>query len=90
MLKSRKLKSDKIASRISTPKNLDISPNNRTFNWESFKQTWLNYEIATELNEKTDQMIVATLLNIIGNDALQVYNAFVWNEHLKPYNSTNH
>ena len=70
-----------MVSRIPTAKKLDISPNNRTFNWELFKQTWLNYEIATELNEKTDQIRVATLLSIIGNDALQVYNAFVWNEH---------
>ena len=70
-----------MASRIPTPKNLDNSPNNRTFNWELFKQTWLNYEIVTGLNEKTGQIRVATLLSIIGYDALQVYNAFGWNEH---------
>ena len=53
-----------MASRIPIPKNLDISPNNRTFNWELLKQTWLNYEIATGQYEKTDQIRVATLLSI--------------------------
>ena len=67
-----------MASIIPVPRSLDISPDNRSFNWDLFKQSWTNYELATGLNEKPDNVRVATLLSIIGYDALQAYNAFVW------------
>ena len=63
---------------IRPPKEFDISVENRCQNWELFQQTWLNYEIASGLNEKTENVRVATLLSVIGNDAIRTYNAFTW------------
>jgi len=60
------------------PKSLEMSSDNRGTSWDLFKQTWNNYELATGLVNKPEEQRVATLLSIIGNDALQVYNAFHW------------
>ena len=67
-----------MANMIPVPKSLDISPGNRCINWEMFKQSWQLYEIASGIREKPEEVRVATLLSVIGSDALQIYNAFVW------------
>ena len=64
---------------IPVPQALNISPESRSYNWDLFQQAWNNYEIAVGLSEKSNEQRVATLLSIIGYDALQVYNAFYWN-----------
>ena len=55
---------------IPPPKELDLSVENRSNNWELFQQTWQNYEIASGLSEKPENVKVATLLSIIGHSAL--------------------
>ena len=66
---------------IPVPANLNVSVENRSCNWELFKQTWKYYEIATALIEKPENIRVATLLSIIGHEALRVYNAFTWQQN---------
>ena len=46
--------------------------------WNLFKQSWANYEIASGTNEKADSVRVATFLHVAGQDALEKYNGFVW------------
>ena len=41
---------------------------------------WDNYSLATELNKKCENIQVATLIPIIGEDARDVYSTFNWNE----------
>ena len=67
-----------MASIIPVPKALDICSDGRSSNWELFRQSWDNYELATSLIEKPEPQRVATLLSIIGYEALIVYNAFDW------------
>ena len=67
-----------MTSLIPVPKPLDISNESRSHNWELFKQSWHNYELATGMAENTQERRVATLLSIVGYDALRVYNAFHW------------
>ena len=43
-------------------------------NWEFFKESWTNYEIATELDTKKSKIGVATFLATIGKEALQIYH----------------
>ena len=69
-----------MTSTIPVPISLNLSADSRSFNWDLFKQSWINYEIATGLDEKPENKRIATLLSIIGPDALQVYNAFVWHQ----------
>lgn len=66
------------AAVIPVPKCLNLSTENRSLNWDLFKQTWSNYEVATGLRNASDEQRLATLLSIIGNEALMVYNAFTW------------
>ena len=42
-------------------------------NWQYFRSSWKNYEIATELNKKDIPIRVATLLSVMGKECYQVY-----------------
>lgn len=42
-------------------------------NWETFKDAWDNYYIATELSKKPEKVVVATLLSIIGTECFKIY-----------------
>ena len=59
------------------PLALDLR-SNKPKSWSLFKQKWRNYEIASGLKNKEGETRVATLLSIIGDDALEVYNGFQW------------
>ena len=66
------------ANYIPVPQPLDVSQKQRSNSFDIFKQTWENYEVATGLREKPEPQRAATLLSIIGHEALVVYNAFAW------------
>ena len=51
------------------PSALDIHDTNVTEKWKKFHLAWDNYSLATELNKKGENIQVATLLTIIGEDA---------------------
>ena len=42
-------------------------------NWETFRDAWDNYYIATELSKKPEKVVIATLLSIIGTECFKVY-----------------
>ena len=58
------------------PEPLQVSIGNSSQNWKRFKQKWSNYELATGVAAKDDAIRVATILTVIGDEALDVYNAF--------------
>ena len=60
------------------PEPLDLSGGNISENWKKFKQKFTNYEIATGINKKESATSVATLLTVIGNDAIDVFNTITW------------
>ena len=47
-------------------------------NWKNFKREWPYYEIAAGIASKTEKIRVAALLNVIGRDALDMYETFQW------------
>ena len=57
---------------------LDLRGGNVLENWKKFKQKYTNYEIATSVNAKKSATRVATLLTVIGNDAIDVFNTLTW------------
>ena len=61
------------------PEPLDLSGGNISENWKKFKQKFTNYEIATGINKKESATRVVTLLTVIGNDAIDVFNTITWN-----------
>ena len=63
-----------VPTNIPFPAKLDIRGNLAT-NWRHFKRVWENYEIATGLKDKDDELRVATVLTCIGRDALSVYDS---------------
>ena len=67
-----------MSAAIPVPKSLSLSQESRSLNWDIFKQKWSNYELATNLRSKPEEQRTATLLSIIGDEALMVYNAFTW------------
>ena len=42
-------------------------------NWAYFKDSWENYTVAVELNEKDKKVQVATLLSVLGKECMQLY-----------------
>ena len=64
--------------KIPLPIALNLETTNKSKSWTIFKQKWKNYELATDLDEKTNEKRVATLLSVIGDAGLDVYNAFEW------------
>ena len=47
-------------------------------NWKNFKREWSYYEIAAGIASRTEKIRVAALLNVIGRDALDMYETFQW------------
>lgn len=60
------------------PEPLDLSGGNVSENWRKFKQKYTNYEIATRVNTKESATREATLLTVIGNNAIDVFNTLTW------------
>ena len=54
------------------PEPLDLNGGNVSENWRKFKQKYTNYEIATRINTKASATREATLLTVIGNNAIDV------------------
>ena len=62
---------------LSQPPALDLT-GNLAENWKRFKQRYTLYNIASELTEKDDKTQTSTLLHIIGEAALDIYNTFIF------------
>lgn len=68
-----------------TPKPLELQ-GNLSDNWHRFYQSFEIYMAATTFNTAVDARKIAILLNIIGEDALEIYNNFkLTEEQLKKY-----
>ena len=42
-------------------------------NWEYSKDSWHNYATATELSKKSGDIVIATLLSVMGKECHQIY-----------------
>ena len=62
------------------PEALDLSGGNILAKWKKFKQKYADYEIVTRISSKDSVTRVATLLTVIGNDAIDVFNTLTWDE----------
>ena len=63
-------------SNIPTPKTLNINDKSAAVLWKAWRKTWNRFEIATGIDEASDKKRVCTLLSVIGDDAVKVYDAF--------------
>ena len=62
------------------PEPLQLSIGNSSQNWKRLKQKWNNYELASRVAKEDDTIKVATILTVIGHEALDVYNTFTWDD----------
>ena len=63
------------------PPPLSLSqPDSLAAPWKAWRRQWDNYTIATGLNEKTEEIQVATLLTCLGPEALSVLDGLCPNE----------
>ena len=62
------------------PEPLQLSIGNSPQNWKQFKQKWRTYELATGVGKKDDAIRVATISTVIGDEALDVFNTFTWDD----------
>ena len=62
------------------PPALEIHDVQAAEKWKKFKRAWDNYSLATQLNEKSEAIQVATLLTVIGTgeESREVFSTFAW------------
>ena len=58
------------------PPPLEIHDSQAAERWKKFKRAWTSYSLATELNKKSEEVQVATLLTVIGEEAREVFSTF--------------
>ena len=63
---------------IPAPAPLVMSGRNLEQNWTKFIQRFQNFEIATGIKAKGDATRIATLLSVVGQDAVDTYNTFTY------------
>ena len=70
---------NKFVSGIRPPSPLDLQ-SGKVENWNLWKQQWKNYVIISKLDAQTQKYQTAMFLNLIGTEALRVYNGFSFTE----------
>ena len=60
------------------PAPLEIHSDQAGEKWKRFERAWDNYALATGLSEKSEEVQVATLLTVIGEEAREVYPTFTF------------
>ena len=45
-------------------------------NWKSFRREWKFYELAAGIHKKAQEVQVASLLNVIGKEGMDMYETF--------------
>ncbi len=58
------------------PPLLNVHDSRAAEKWNMFRLAWTSYALATELNKKLDEVQVATLLAVIGEEAREVFSMF--------------
>ena len=54
------------------------SSKDANLSWKKFKQSWMLYEIASGIKEKSPEVRLATFLHVGGEDAIEKYNGFTF------------
>ena len=67
-------------SNIPTPKTLNISDKSAAVLWKAWRKTWNRFEIANGIDEAPEKKRECTLLSVIGEDAVKVYDAFQYSD----------
>ena len=63
---------------LPVPQTLAIYDHQASEKWQKFNRAWTNYALATGLKEKDEPVQVATLINVIGEEAREVSSTFQW------------
>ncbi|PIK51998.1 hypothetical protein BSL78_11110 [Apostichopus japonicus] len=63
---------------IPPPPPLDIDSSSLATSFKKFKQAFTNFELATGIATPDNSLRVATLLAVIGQPAVDLYNTFTW------------
>ena len=65
---------------LPNPTPLDIHDTCAMNKWKKFHRTWKSYSFATELNEKSEQKQIVTLLTVIKEEAHEIFSTFTGRE----------
>ena len=64
--------------RLISPEQLNLDSGNLAENWQQWRQRFEVFSLASGLSEKSEAVRSATLLHMAVPKALEVYNAFTW------------
>ena len=66
--------------KLTPPDPLDLDSSNVSDVWRKWKQHFELFSLASSLSSKDAGIQAATLLHVVGPDALEVYNTFSWEQ----------
>ena len=66
--------------KLTPPDPLDLDGSNVSDAWRKWKQRFELFSLASGLSSKDEGIQAATLLHVVGPDALEVYNTFSWED----------
>ena len=66
------------AALFKPPDELSMDGNNVDANWKKWKKEFDIFMIATEADEKADNIKTSMLLNLIGSKGRELYETFTW------------
>ena len=66
--------------KLTPPDPLDLDGSNVSDAWRKWKQRFELFSLASGLSTKDEGIQAATLLHVVGPDALEVYNTFSWDD----------
>ena len=64
--------------KLTPPDPLDLDSSNVSDAWRKWKQRFELFSLASGLSSKEEGIQAATLLHVVGPDALEIYNTFTW------------
>ena len=47
-------------------------------NWKSFRREWKFYELAAGIDKKAQEVRVASLIDVMGKEGIDMYETFQW------------
>ena len=59
------------------PKPLNINDKSASSLWKSWRKTWIRFDVAIGVDGAAEKKRVCTLLSVIGEDAVKVFETFL-------------
>ena len=75
---------------LNPPSHIDFTGANVSERWKKHKQKWELYALASGATEKPEKIQCALILHVTGEEGVEIYNKFSFDDNEKIQIKTNH